>query len=181
VETQGQSRLRGDLIRTPVCATERCSRARRIALAAAGALALQLSSGCSPRETRLTGVILGEGEAAGSSCRAAALDLRTFPGSNLTLKRNATYTAEVSLELGDHPENCIYQIVGTTWLFDGLPHEFKCMTAAARLLTPFSTTHDPNTHYMGPDSLTVRVTEHNGATRHLVAEHFSREFAIAWR
>jgi hypothetical protein len=153
--------------------------ARRINLAAVGILALQLSLGCSPRATRLTAVIMWEGAASCSSCEAAALDLRTFPSSSLTLKRDTTYTVEVSLELGDQPENCIYQIVSTTWIFDGLPHEFKCMPAAARMLSPFSTTR--TNLYMGPDSLSVRVTEYNSATRQLVAERFSREFAIAWQ
>jgi hypothetical protein len=155
--------------------------ARRVVVAALGTLALQLSTGCSPRQTRLTGVIMWEGSADCSTCRTDALDLRTLPGSSLTLKRNDTYTVEVSLELGEHPENCIYEIVGVTWLFNGLPHEFNCGTAEPRMLTSVSTTRDPYVTYTGPDSLSVRVWEYNSATRGLVAMHFARVFEIAWQ
>jgi hypothetical protein len=122
-----------------------------------------------------------EGKADCSSCRATAWDLHTFPGSSLPLKRNSTYTVEVSLELGDHVENCIYKIVSTTWLFNSTPREFNCFSAESRMLSPFSTTRDSTSYYMGPDSLSVRVTEYNSVTRQLVGEHFSREFAIAWQ
>jgi hypothetical protein len=98
------------------------------------------------------------------------------------LRRDSQYTVEVQLDVGDHPDRCIYKLTAQTWVFDTLPREFKCYAPSERMYSTFSTGRDPGRLIpIVPDHLTIGVNEYEGSSRERVAALFAREYIVAWQ
>lgn len=146
-----------------------------------GPFALALVGGCSQSEPSLRGVRLWEGEAGCTTCQADAIDLMAYAEPRISLRPDSTYTVELTLLPGEHPDRCIYKFTSQTWRYDYLPREFKCSPVEATMRSTFPTTRDPGAPRVEADRLGVSVNVYEVSTRSSVAKLFERAYEVDWR
>ncbi len=156
-------------------------RDRRATLRFLGTLALASLTGCNPSEPSLRGVRLWEGEADCATCQAGAIDLTAYAEPRISLRRDRTYTVELTLSPGEHPDRCIYKFTWQTWRYDYLPREFKCSPVEQTMRSTFPTQRDPGAPRTETDRFGVAVNVYEVSTRSTVATLFERAYEVDWR